>query len=385
MAASNVCPACGKASAPTSTFCVKCGARLAAPAAGPVGPPPQYPFPPPPAYGYPPQYPYYAWPPPPRATFSDMLSGMFRVWAGNFVNFFVVYLGVTLATGLIGAAVSYVLFGVFTATGILPGLTPGAAVGLLLISVVATMAISLVLSSIVIGGMTEYAVRRFRGEPMTLRQALQRGLARFLSILGANVVVTLIIYALVLVPLLLMVPLVIFGAGDLAALLTGVCLLFVWLMVGAIVALYVSVSLSLYAPVIMMENASAIQGLSRSWRMVKGHWLSLFGAVLVTGVLVSIITMAITAAAALIGHPVASIIATALATGIVGSWSLILYAVAYDLILRESSVAVGMPPPYYPPQYPYGPTQVPQAPPPQYPSGPPPPAQPPRQPGTPPP
>src|SRR5207245_712234 len=65
--------------------------------------------------------------------------------------------------------------------------------GLVLLYAIATFVVSAILTSIVTGAMTEYAVRRYRGEPMTVEQALRRGLARFPSILGANILLGLIL------------------------------------------------------------------------------------------------------------------------------------------------------------------------------------------------
>src|SRR3989442_13196124 len=202
LSASIACPACGTVNAATNTFCVNCGTRLgsfvpAAPIVPPSGPPPAAP---PPYVPYPTPYPYYA-PFPRRATFSDMLSGLFDVWTKNFLPFFVVYLALGAATGALGAVVSYATFGTVSLGGGFFGVPtttlPTVDFGLLILSLIATFAISAILTSIVSGAMTEYAVRRYRGEPMTVEQAFRRGLQRFLSILGANILLGLLILGLV--------------------------------------------------------------------------------------------------------------------------------------------------------------------------------------------
>src|SRR5438445_5819804 len=136
---------------------------------------------------------------------------MFDVWSKNFLNFFVVFLVLSLVIGTIGALLSYAVFGTFEpGSGIVPGSPPAGApnvdVVTLLLYAIAAVVIGAIISSIVVGGMTEYAVRRHRGESMTLQQALRRGLDKFLSILGANILLTLIIFGLVLTPLLLILP-----------------------------------------------------------------------------------------------------------------------------------------------------------------------------------
>src|SRR5207244_11967040 len=84
-----------------------------------------------------------------------------------------------------------------------PSSVPTAALGNILLYAILSVLAGAVVNSIVTGGMTEYSVRRFRGESITLEQALRRGLDKFLSILGANFLLTLLILGLVFVHLLL--------------------------------------------------------------------------------------------------------------------------------------------------------------------------------------
>ncbi|HEX9339758.1 MAG TPA: hypothetical protein VF992_01090 [Thermoplasmata archaeon] len=332
----------------------------------------------PPAYpgGYPP----YAWGPPMRGSGAgDMLSGTFEVWSKNFVPYFVVYLVLAAISGVIGGALSLAVLNRFgTGTGFVPG-TPseipsGTTLLSLLLLAVAGVVASTILSSVVLGGMTEFAVRRFRGESMNVEDAIRRGIQRFLSILGANLLLALIVLALVVVPLILLLGLVVgsFGAvgGPTNATLTLVCGLLIALVVGGIIALYVSVGMSLYAPVVMMEGVGAVGGLGRSWAITKGHRLSLFGAILAVVLLGAVVATAIAAPAGILRNPAVSLVAAALASAIVAPWGVILAAVAYDLIVRPFP-SMGTAPPAVPVTPPPGPAP---------PTAPMPPA-PPRQPG----
>src|SRR5438128_8030724 len=133
VSASNPCPACGFANAPTNTFCVNCGTRLTVAAAPPAAPPPGYPAAAPMPYpGYPPAYPYpYPYAPTPlprRATVGNILGSMFDVWSKNFLNFFVIFLLLSLITGTVGAVLSYAVFGTFDpGGGFVPGSPPARA------------------------------------------------------------------------------------------------------------------------------------------------------------------------------------------------------------------------------------------------------------------
>ncbi len=370
MSASNVCQACGAANAPMYAFCVNCGTRLTAAnptppvAPAPTQPPGYSPGAPSPYPTYPAAYPYYPPPPPRTANFSNILGGSFDVWAKNFPQFFVVYLLLGIVTTLVSSLLSFAAFGTFgPGGGVLPGSPPSGIpaqeAGLLVLYAVAAVVLSVIINSIVTGGMTEYAVRRHRGESLTLEQALRRGVERFPSILGANLLIALIVVALIFAPLLLILSIAgAAGTGTSGTAVAAIFGLFLALIVGAIVAVYVSVAFFLNAPAIMMENANAIDGLSRSWRITKGHFWSLLGAIIVASILVGLITAVFGVPAGLVDRVVASrvpsIIAAVLASAIVGPWLVILAAVAYDLIVRYPRFPAGAVPPYVP-----GPTMAP--------------------------
>src|SRR6266508_893253 len=366
LSAPNFCPACGSANAPSNNFCLNCGTRLVLTSTAPLPPsypppyapayppaaypqpayPPAYPMPVPPAYpgGYPPS----AWGPPMRGSRAgDILSGTFEVWSKDLASYFVVYLVLAAVTGVIGGALSLALLNTFGVGGVIPG-TPSGAVpsgtsllSLLLYAAAAIVA-SAIVSSIVAGGMTEFAVRRFRGESMSVNDALRRGIQRFLSILGANLLLALVLAAAS-------------GGGTFSgAGIALVCGLLGALAMGGILAIYVFVAMSLYAPAIMIEGAGAVDGLKRSWALTKGHRLSLFGAIFVVGLLSAVVTTAITFPAGLADLWVVSLVASALASAIVAPWAVILAAVAYDLIVRPFP-SMGTAPPAVPVTPPAGP------------------------------
>jgi len=319
-------------------------------------------------------YPYSPSPPPRHATAGAILSGVFDVWTKNLKEFFVVFFVLSLVNGLLGGLVALVIFGTFgPSTGFFPGGPPSgiptAALGNLLLFAIISVVAGAILNSIVAGGMTEYAVRRFRGESITLERALRRGLDRFLSILGAGILLTLLFLALVFVPLLLILLAFAGGTINPATAIGAICGGLALLAVGGVIALYVYVSTNLYAPAIMMENANATDGLMRSWRLTKRHWWSLFGAILATGILGVVITAVITTPIAFLRSPLASMLAAALANGFVGAWSVILASVAYDLLARQPSYG----PPYWPSATlppPVGAVQSPRPPAPPSPPGP---------------
>src|SRR5205809_230326 len=354
LSASNVCPNCGAANGPANLFCTNCGTRLPAapttqtrvyPAAPSYPAAPAYPTVPPsmPPVAVP--YPYVAGPALWRVRFSTILSSMFKVWSEKFLTFFVVFLVLALVNNLIGALLAYALLGTFEiGAGVLPGVPSASLWNLILFAFLAGIE-AIIINSIVVGGMTEYAVRRHRGEKMSLDRALRRGLEKFPSIFGAALLLGLLTFGLVFLPLLVLIPAVSLGSPSSSAAVLAICGSSIGLIIGGIVALYVSIAMSLNAPAIMIEDTNAIGGLSRSWRLTKRRWWTLFGAFFVAGILVALITVALTFPVSFFGNVIASMIASSVASGIVGAWLLILAAVAYDLLVRQPSVAA---PTYYP-------------------------------------
>jgi hypothetical protein len=380
LAASNTCPSCGAINNASNLFCIHCGRPLTAPGM-PLSPTP-YPYPTPTAPGYPlgqppgappptAVYPYFG-PPPRRATFSSILSGMFDVWTKGFKEFFLVFLIAGLVNGVIGALFTYAIFQTVELDPALPFGVPPVGVStanwgdILLVLFFVTVA-GIIVKSIVAGGIIEYAVQRFRGEMIPLVPALRRGFGKFPSILGAKMPLDLLAFTVVYLPLLLIVsfaqPIAPVDPGSALALICGAAAIFVF---GGLAVLYIIIAMSLYAPAIMMENASALGGLARSWRITKGHWWSLFAVVLVAAILGAIIVLAIVVPVVFLGNAAVRIAAAAVAVGIIGAWEFVVPAVAYDLILREPTL---FPRPYYP--WP-GPATPPGAgPPPQPPAAPP--------------
>src|SRR6266566_947795 len=222
VSAPTFCPTCGSSNAPSNNFCLNCGTRListgtaALPPTYPPSYPPAYPsgYPAPPAYpmpvppAYPGGYPPYAWGPPMRGSRAgDILSGTFEVWSKDVASYFVVYLVLAAVTGVIGGALSLALIGTFGVGAIIPG-TPSGTIPT-----------------------------------------------------GTSV---LNVLALIIVPLVLILVVVLAAAGSggtfSGAGIALICGLAGALVLGGILAIYVSVALSLYAHAIMIEGVGAVDG-----------------------------------------------------------------------------------------------------------------------------
>ena len=282
-----------------------------------------------------------------------MIEDTFHVWAKNFFEYFVVYLVLgALAAGLsllstflfTGVPSTSGAFGVPTFTGPILGLT--------VLSYIVTALVGAFISAIFLGAVTFFAFYAHRNVRVSLSHAFSAGLARFLSIFGAQILVNVIVLALFSIPLVLVLA----GALMVPAnfLLLGVGVLF--LLVAFPFAIYLIVALSLYAPVIMIEGVGAVESLRRSWTLTRGHRLSIFASGLVIGIIVVIIESAVgggIALAILVGGAGAialSLVGAALASAFVGALFAILVVVAYSLIradhetMQQSAPGYGAPP-----------------------------------------
>ncbi len=357
MSIAAACPRCGFANVQGQRFCPNCGNSLilvGAPPGAP-SPPPSYPYGGPPP-GYPP--PYYAPPPTKRATAGTMIGDTFRVFGKDFllyVGIFLVYaaisVGITLGLTalLLRAASSTVTLTGFNLTAL------GTTVLLEFIGLtIGVTIINAVLQAVVVGTVIYFAVQRYRGAAVTWRQALDQGIKRFLSILGAGIVIDLVIVGLIVIPLGVLIA----GAFTLNLGLIGIGLLL--FVVFGILVLYLVLAWSLYAPVIIVEGQTAVRSLSRSWELTRGHRLSIFGAGLVVAIVAGLVSAALSIPFGLTGNPFVASIGTVLGTAITGSWILILTAVAYHLITTEPKFGAWYPP--YAPSSPPAPSAPPAPP-----------------------
>lgn len=292
---------------------------------------------------------------PRRVDFSTLLSGTFDVWVKNFGAFFLVYLVLSLVTGALSLLGASVILGVPYVGGSFPlGSVPSQASLVEFVGYEIVIGIiGWVFGSIVLGGVVDFSVRRYRGENVRIQDSLSKGLTRVLSIMGANLLVTLVTLGVILLWAVLLVfgvvALVSTGgtAGGIAA-LCGALIAFPFI---GVLVIYLDIALSLYAPAIMTEGAHAVDSLQRSWTLTKGHKWSIFGAGLVLFILLIIINGAIGAVGSLSGNSILELVATAVASAVTGAWIAILTAVAYDRIAKLPQPSA-WPPAYAPPAYP---------------------------------
>lgn len=259
----------------------------------------------------------------------------------DLVAYLLVYLLYGVVTAGLSLALSLVVFG-----SPLP-VAPDLSTLVRFIAFTAAVAVvDLVIASIITAGVTHLAVQRYRGTPVSVGGAFAVGGRRFVSVLGASLVQGLLLAGIL--------------AVGLAVLLVGALTLDLGLMCGGgllllallPVAIYVAIALSLYAPAIVVEGRSAVDGLRRSWELTRGRRLTLFLVLLVLSLLIGAISIAISLPFAFVPGSVGSELGAVIATAITGSWVVIMAGVAYHRFVTELPYALAPPPVYPPPTIP---------------------------------
>lgn len=129
-----------------------------------------------------------------------------------------------------------------------------------------------------------------KGEPLTAGQASRLALNRYMSGLGAILVVVVSLSVLLgLGAFIWLVPALSVGTPNLAAELVAVLLLAILLGPGV----WAGVSASMTTPVLAIEPEGALGSIRRSMRLVRGRWWATAGFLLIVGLLGGVATQLI--------------------------------------------------------------------------------------------
>ena len=151
---------------------------------------------------------------------------------------------------------------------------------------VATIAIGLIVQSVLTGMLTGVFGRGLLGDKIGIGQAWQ--ISRAFWVLVVSVLISVILFA----PPFLLALIVI---GLALAKITAVAVI-----VGVLgglalipVSLWIYFSLSLAVPVVVLEGVDPVTALQRSWRLVRGNWWRVFGITLLAGLIIFLVALII--------------------------------------------------------------------------------------------
>src|SRR5262249_21430767 len=120
-----------------------------------------------------------------------------------------------------------------------------------------------------VGAVTYQVSRAYTGSPIGTGEALKRGLARALPLFFAYMLVG------------------IMAAFGILAFIIGFFV--VWISAFAV------------APAVVLEKQGPVEAISRSWQLIKGAWLEVFGVVFVAGLIAALPATAISTGLTIFG------------------------------------------------------------------------------------
>jgi hypothetical protein len=146
----------------------------------------------------------------------------------------------------------------------------------------ASIAIAVVVQSVLTGMLTGAFGRGLIGDKISIGQAWQ--ISRAFWVFVVSLLVILIALAPPFLLALIVIGLAVAKIGA-AAIIVGV--------VGGLalipITLWISVSLTMSVPAVVLEGVDPITALKRSWRLVRGSWWRVFGINLLAGIIVFIV------------------------------------------------------------------------------------------------
>ncbi len=224
-------------------------------------------------------------------TLGEIYDGAFRAIRGNPMVMFglaiiVVGIGSIFQIGLTAAFISYIEQAERTGTldEFDAALGIGTLAGILLSSLAVGLA-TLVLEGLAIISVSESVI----GRKISLGEVWQRARGRIWRLIGLSFLLGLAAVVAVVGAIIIIVAVSV-AVVDLTDDPWGLIILIPLMLLvlfGAIV--FFGVRLMFATPVIMLEDGGVFASLSRSWRLTKGHFWRLFGIMLLTTVLVSIL------------------------------------------------------------------------------------------------
>ena len=138
------------------------------------------------------------------------------------------------------------------------------------------------------GMLTVVVGRSVLGRPVSAGQAWRAARSRLLPLLGATLLTVVIVAGIWAVLVGICIAVVV------AARPAGAVIIPLAVIAGVVLAPWIWVRLSLFAPAVVLERQGPVQSLHRSSRLVKGSWWRVFGIQLLTGLIVSIASAILT-------------------------------------------------------------------------------------------
>jgi hypothetical protein len=224
---------------------------------------------------------------------TDVLDGMFRVLRSHWRAFAVGLSVVVVPMALVSSLVFAQMFG--TSPGLLdalqdPALVETAAPTLASADELArgalagalSVVVSVLLTPLIYGIAVRVAASGYRAGEVDAMESVRAAGRRYPALLGASLLSSLIIGAIVAVPFILV------GITAAAQNVAGVGIAIVAVLAGAVFAVVAGIRMALFVPAIVVEQVGATQALRRSNELVRGRTAMTLGTLVVVGIVVTI-------------------------------------------------------------------------------------------------
>jgi len=258
----------------------------------------------------------------------EILGQSFSLYSANFVQFFMPFLVVGLATGIVSVIVTLHF-------PLPPTPSPYAAPEVLLrwlsdllralIAIIFLIGVfSWIVGTIVNGVAVKYASDLLEKGDANLQEGLSFTISRLASLLAAMIITGVLI-----------------AIGLIALVVPGIL---------------IAIMFTLVVPVIMIERASALDSLGRSRRLVSNRWGKTFVVLILIGILMGILASILSVPTSIMGGPFnpAMLFASYLITALIQPvYPIALTFLYYSMAAKEAQLA---PPPPPPPTVPPAPT-----------------------------
>ncbi|MCL4436448.1 MAG: hypothetical protein M1503_03450 [Thaumarchaeota archaeon] len=193
-------------------------------------------------------------------TVGEMMSNVFSIYSSHFAEVAIPF----ILAGLVSGFFSYTTYTLIPVNEIASGGYPAPSVimdsiGRLILSVFFFALVSMVVFMISGGMVVKYTSDIIETGKGSVQQSFDETIARFPSLIAVSLITSLLI-----------------GVGFILLIAPGVILAIIF---------------SLTIPVVMIEKRGALESLSRSQRLIDGHWKKTFGLLLMVGVLTGIASL----------------------------------------------------------------------------------------------
>ncbi|MFP4435835.1 MAG: glycerophosphoryl diester phosphodiesterase membrane domain-containing protein [Chloroflexaceae bacterium] len=244
----------------------------------------------------------------------DILDTTFRVYRSNFLLFIGITALLNIPMILLNTSINFAFDGVLVdymdflnsmmfggvATDALNEFLSGDVVPFVVILLLVTILQTIVLQPVMIGALTQAVGRRYQqDEPTSVLGAYDLGLGRMAALVGATLVLALIflvVFGLLSGCLIGIIVAMSAGAGQNES---GSIFLAVFMFFGILgmffltllITAFFIVRLMFFPQMIVLEKHGPLDGLSRSWQLVRGSFWRVLGTVLLISLLVQILVI----------------------------------------------------------------------------------------------